>query len=290
MTYQITMQASFEAEKNRKAFAYTFIICGVLLVLAFIITWPILQIAPPMAQDLLEINLGNNEEGWGEEQPLKKGEMSPSQESSVEPQSTSAAKDEPAKDIQPDDNAEEDAAPIIKPEKPTPKTNTIAKEPITKPVKAVNPTPVVAPPTPKPQKPKLTYNGPGNGTGNGATEDNGYRSQGNKPGGAGDAGDPTGKPDSYGNTPGGKTGGPRVIGNRKIIKYYSFTGDMDKATVYATVKVSPSGTGTFIGFGKNSTTRAQSYANAIIQYLKNVQFDKSNNESIVTVQFNFNVQ
>ena len=65
---------------------------------------------------------------------------------------------------------------------------------------------------------------------------------------------------------------------------------MDKATVYATVKVSPAGTGTFIGFGKNSTTRTQSYANAIIQYLKNVQFDKSGDESTVTVQFNFNIQ
>ena len=60
--------------------------------------------------------------------------------------------------------------------------------------------------------------------------------------------------------------------------------------MYATVKVSPSGTGTFTGFGKNSTTRAQAYANAIIQYLKNVQFDKSTEESTVTVQFNFNVQ
>lgn len=290
MTYTITMQASFEAEKNRKAFTYTAIICGVLLVLAFLITWPILQIAPPIAQDLLEINLGNNEEGWGEEQPLIKGEMAPAQEAAVQAQSKAAAKDEPTKDIQPDDNAEEEAAPIIKSEKPTPKTNIIAKEPNTKPVKAVSPAPVLAPPAPKPQKPKLTYNGPGNGTGNGATEDNGYRSQGSKPGGKGDAGDPTGKPDSYGNTTGGKTGGPRVIGNRKIIKYYSFTGDMEKATVYATVKVSPAGTGTFIGFGKNSTTRAQSYANAIIQYLKNVQFDKSSDESTVTVQFNFNVQ
>lgn len=290
MIYNVTMQATFEAEKNKKAFAYTFIICSVLLILAFIITWPILQMPPPIAQDLLEINLGNNEEGFGEEQPLIKGEMSPTQEASAAQQSAAvASKEEPAKDIQPDENAEEDAAPIVKPEKPTPKTNNIAKEPTVKPVKTVSPTPVTAPPAPKPQKPKLTYNGPGNGSGNGATEDNGYRSQGNKPGGTGDAGDPTGKPDSYGNTPGGKSGGPRVIGNRKIIKYYSFTGDLDKATVYATVKVSPSGTGTFMGFGKNSTTRAQAYANAIIQYLKNVQFDKSGDESTVTVQFNFNV-
>jgi len=59
--------------------------------------------------------------------------------------------------------------------------------------------------------------------------------------------------------------------------------------VYATVRVSPSGTGSFIGFGKNSTTRAAAYSNAIIQYLRNVQFDKSGDESTVTVQFNFNV-
>ena len=29
--------------------------------------------------------------------------------------------------------------------------------------------------------------------------------------------------------------------------------------------------------------------NAIVQYLRNVQFDKSGDESTVTVQFNFNV-
>jgi hypothetical protein len=77
MTYNVTMQATFEAEKNRKAFTYTVLICGILLLLAFLITWPILQPPPVIAQDLLEINLGNNEEGFGEEQPLIKGEMAP---------------------------------------------------------------------------------------------------------------------------------------------------------------------------------------------------------------------
>jgi hypothetical protein len=86
-----------------------------------------------------------------------------------------------------------------------------------------------------------------------------------------------------------KTGGPSVItGNRKIIKYYSFEGDLDEATVYAIVKVSPFGIGTFIGFGKNSTTRNQAYANAIMQYLKNIKFDKLDEESTGTMQFNFN--
>jgi hypothetical protein len=289
MNYNATMHSTFEAEKNRKALTYTVLICGVLLLLAFFISWHILPMAPPVAQDMLEINLGNNEEGFGEEQPLIKGERAPEQEQSVQPQKAAAAKEEPAKDIEPDENAEEDAAPIIKPEKKIPKATNIAKQPVTQPVKSNNTSTVVAP-APKPQKPKLTYAGPGNGTGNGATEDNGYRYQGNKPGGTGDAGDPSGKPDSYGSTPGGKSGGPRVIGNRKIIKYYSFNGDLDKATVYAIVKVSPAGTGTFAGFGKNSTTRKPAYANAIAQYLRNVQFDKASQESTVTVQFNFNIQ
>ena len=291
MTYNISMQATFEAEKNKKAFTYTAIICGVMLLLAFIITWPILlPPAPPLvAQDLLEINLGNNEEGMGIEQPKIKGERAPAQEQAAQPAKGAAVKEEPAKNIEPDDNAEEDAAPVVKHEKTKIKTTIIAEKPSAKPVKTNSTAAVVAPPAPKPQKPKITYNGPGGGTGNGATEDNGYRYQGNKPGGKGDAGDPSGKPDSYGSMPGGRSGGPRVIGNRKIVKYYSFTGDLDKATVYATVKVSASGTGTFVGFGKNSTTRAQAYANAIVQYLRNVQFDKSGDESTVTVQFNFNV-
>ena len=284
------MQANFEAEKNKKAFTYTVLICGVLLLLFFFITWPILQVTPPLVQDLIEINLGNNIEGFGEEQPLKKGEMAPAQEPAPQQQKAAAADNEPAKDLQPDENAEKDAAPVTKPEKIISKPTDIPKENTTKPVKINKPAPIPTPPAPKPQKPKFTYNGPGNGTGNGATQDNGYQSQGNKPGGKGDAGDPSGKPDSYGNNPGGRSGGPKVFGNRKIIKYYSFTGDLEKATVYATVKVSPSGIGTFTGFGKNSTTTAQAYANAIIQYLKNVQFDKSADESTVTVQFNFNVQ
>ena len=109
----------------------------------------------------------------------------------------------------------------------------------------------------------------------------------------GDQGKPNGNPnsDSYaGNGGSGNSVGPKVYGNRKIVKYYSFTGDLDKATVYATVRVSPSGIGTFLGFDKRSTSRSQAYADAIISYLRNIQFDKSTDESTVVVQFNFNVQ
>lgn len=130
--------------------------------------------------------------------------------------------------------------------------------------------------------------GAGKTGGNNPTEDNGYTMQGNKPGGKGDAGDPNGNKDSYGNNPGGKVGGgPKVIGNRRIIKYYSFTGDLPKATINAYVKVSASGQGTFAGFAKGSTQTDQRYANAIRQYLSNISFNKDSNESTVTVVFYF---
>ncbi|MGG9972772.1 hypothetical protein ACQ33O_13350 [Ferruginibacter sp. SUN002] len=51
--------AVFETEKNRKAFIYTAIICAVILLLAFIITWPNTKIPPPPPPvDIMEINLG----------------------------------------------------------------------------------------------------------------------------------------------------------------------------------------------------------------------------------------
>ncbi|MEY2916806.1 MAG: hypothetical protein RIS73_520 [Bacteroidota bacterium] len=293
MYYTTTMSATFETEKNRKALLYTTTIVVALLLIAILWTWQILPPPTPVTQDLIEINLGNYDEGFGTVQPLIKGEKSPGDEPAEQKQQpTTAANNEPVKDLQPDDNADEDAAPIVKPEKPVPKAINIPKQPNTQPVKNTNPVPAVVQ-EPKPQKPKIAgYAGPKGATGNGATEDNGYTYQGNKPGGKGDAGDPTGKPDSYGNTKGGKTGGgPRVTsGDRKIIRYYSFTADLDKATIYALIKVSPEGKGTFTGFGKNSTSRNQAYANEIIQRLPNIQFDKADHESAVTVQFNFTVQ
>lgn len=267
----------FDSEKNKKAFAYTAFICGVIFLLFILIHWKVESPTVPVIQDLIEINLGNNEEGFGEEQPLIKGERSPSKSEINTPKPEPAAP-APEDKVEPDETADKDAAPVTKPVKTVPKIKT----------KTETPAPVV--PAPKPQKPRITYDGPGKGGGNNDKEDNGYRYQGNNPNGRGDAGDPNGNKDSYGNTPGGKTGGPKVTkGNRKIVRYYSFTGDLNKATIYAIIRVSPSGQGTFIGFDKGSTSRNESYANAIRNYLRNIQFDKGPDESTVTVQFNFNV-
>ncbi len=265
---------SFEAEKNRKAFFYTASICALLLLLFFFIRWKNEPPTVPVIEDLIEINLGNDADGWGEEQPLVKGQRGPSPETEVG-RKQAATKSIAAEKVIPDDFADEDAAPVTKPEKPS---------------KSKVESNVNSPKVTTPAKPKVTYQGPGDGKGNNPNEDNGYRYQGNTPGAKGDAGSPEGDKDSYGTTPGGKLGGPKIIrGNRKIIRYYSFAGDLPKATIYAIIKVSPDGRGRFIGFDVGSTSRNQSYASAISSYLQNIQFDKASTESNVTVQFNFNV-
>ena len=272
------MSATFETAKNRKAFTYTTIICAAILLIALLVSWKLPQHPPKVLDDLIEINLGNDEEGYGEVQPLIKGEKSPSTESAPQ-QQTAAAANQNAEDFKADENTDNESAPVTKPVKTQTKVNTPA---------------VVLTPAPKPQKPKIAgYNGPKGGTGNGATEDNGYKYQGNKPGGTGDAGSPGGKPDSYGNTPGGKTGGGGLKvskGDRTIVNNYIFMGNLPPAIINAKIKVSPEGRGVFIGFDKGSTITEARYAEAIRGYLPNIEFNKTGHESIVTVPFNFRVQ
>ena len=277
MYYTPTMSENFESEKNKKAFAYTVLICGALLLIAFLVSWTHKHTPSTVVQDLIEINLGNNTEGYGEVQPLVKGEKSPGEESAEQPKAATA-KTAAVEETKTDDVADKESAPVTKPKKTT--------------VKVKTPEPVVNP-APKPQKPKIAgYSGPKNGTGNGANEDNGYKYQGNNPNGKGDAGNPNGKPDSYGNNPGGKTGGTLRVtkGDRTIVNNYIFMGDLPRATINARIRVSPAGRGIFLGFDKGSTSSDAKYANAIRGYLPNIEFSKSDHESDVTVPFNFREQ
>jgi outer membrane biosynthesis protein TonB len=299
------MANNFDNERRRKAFIYTAAICSLFLIAFIFINWKVSAPAPPVVQQMIEINLGNDDEGLGEVQPLIKGETSPDEAAPAAPEQEPAAaepetqapapvQDIPADDkITPDENAEKDAAPVARPvTKPTPKKATPTPTPVTKTVTkpTPNPTPVITP-TPKPKIAKSTYKGPGSGGGNGADKDNGYKYEGNKPDGTGDKGVPSGNKDTYGNNKGGSTvGGPRVIsGNRKLIpKVYNFSGDLKKAKINAIIRVSANGVGTFIRIDANgSTNTGADYANAIRGYLNQMPFDKKEEESMVTVQFNF---
>lgn len=286
------IETSFEAEKNRKAFIYTAIIVGIFLLLAIFITWPIIKPPVPVVQDLIEINLGNNSEGFGEVQPLIKGEMAPAQQPSAQQQKAAAAQQEPiAKDIQPDEKADEDAAPIPKPVKLFPKATAISNEPVTKPLKTTTPAPVTMP-APKPQKPKATYNGTGNGNGNGATQDNGYTYQGNKPGGKGDAGEPAGKPDSYGNTPGGRSGVTVTRGQRPLnLGALRFEDDFNEnAKVALDVRYSASGAYVSSSASRGTTTSNSTIINIAKRKAADLKFPPSNDGGLSTILFNFKVQ
>ncbi len=263
------MTHSFETEKNKKALTYTLLICGLLLMLFFIIRWKSFPPSETIVQDLMEINLGNNLDGFGNEQPLIKGKPTISKDPDIS--GSEKKQNQEQSPIIPDDNSEKEAA-IVNNSKKQLAVND----------KNVN--------NNKNRIAKITYNGPDKGKNGNDNNDNGYKYQGNNPNGKGDNGSPEGNKDSYGNTPGGKIGGPKVIrGNRRIIQQYKFEGDLNRATINAIIKVSPNGDGYFIGFDKGSTERTRAYADAISNYLKKIQFDKSDNESKVTVQFIFDI-
>lgn len=286
----IVIDHSFESEKNRKAFLYTAFICGVFLIIAIFYTWP-LQI-PPVSQveDLIDVNLGNDFEGMGDVQPLVKGERAPETQSIQSQQKSVKATDNPSRNIQADDNNDAEAAPVLKSEKPKEDAKEVNKESSTKTAKNINPSPVVNL-NPAPPKPKLPLYKGGNGNGgNGATEDNGYRNQGYKPGN-GDAGSPTGKPDAYGNSPGGRSGVSVVRGlsGRRPISFPSMQDDFNEnAKVYVDIKVNASGKVTEASIARGTTTSNSSLRNIAIEKAKQLKFPTSQNDvESGTILFNF---
>lgn len=150
--------------------------------------------------------------------------------------------------------------------------------------------------TPAPPKPKALMGKTiaGSGTGGGSV-DNFERTGGQGTGWG--AGQGTGAGGGSGTGMGGGIGsgsgmgtGPRVTrGDRKIVKSYSFEGDLSKATVYANILVAPDGSGKLISLAKGSSATGSAYKQAISKYLERMRFDATDHESMVTVQFNFRV-
>jgi hypothetical protein len=272
---------SFELEKNRRAFFYTACICGIFLIIAIFYTWP-LQVPPiPTIQDLIDVNLGNEKEGMGNIQPLVRGERSPDNQSVQSHEKATRVTETPSRNVQADeDNNDKEAAPVVKAEKPKEDAKEENKPVANKKAKNINPSSVINP-APSPPKPKLPLYKGGNGNGgNGATEDNGYRNQGYKPGN-GDAGSPDGKADAYGNSPGGRSGVSVVKGlsGRHPIHFPSMQDDFNEnAKVYVDIKVDASGKVTEAGIARGTTTSNSSLRSIAIEKAKELKFPTSNND------------
>jgi len=269
----------FEAEKNRKALLFTGIVCALILIFAFVYTWKIHKPEVPAVQDLIEINLGNEQEGLGDVQPMVKGEKAPDEQSVSSPQSGMKANESPSQHINADETGDENAAPVVKSEKPVKDARDVNKNTATKSTKNVNPSPVVNP-TPAPPQPKNVYKG-GTGTGgNNADQDNDYRNQGNK-NGNGDAGSPNGKPDSYGNSPGGRSGVSVSKGfvGRSPVHFPNMKGDFNEnAKVYVDIKVNSSGAVTSASIAKGTTTANSNLRSIALQKAKELKFPSSSRD------------
>lgn len=194
---------------------------------------------------------------------------------------------EDSKDIE--ENNDKDNTEITKPVVVKPKATTITNTSVAK----TEPKEVAPPAPPRPIA-VLGKTTTGTGRGGGSADD--YdRAGGNGTGNGVGNGNGTGGGNGTGNGGGNGSGsgggsGPKVTrGDRKIIRHYSFTGDLEKATVYANISVSPEGIGKFLNIAKGSTNTSNAYKQAIMQYLQNIKFDKADHESMLTVQFNFRV-
>ena len=284
------MQATFESEKNKKAFLYTCIICATILLLAFIITFPVLKVTPPLVQDLIEVNLGNNNDGFGDEQPLIKGTMNNDAAPEPSPQTHAAAPAE-SSDPTPDDNAETDAAAVTKATKPILKstpTNIPATKPIVKPTNT-NTAKVTVP---KPQKAIALYKNNGKDKGNNADTDNFSTSQGKNKNGKNDEGSENGKPDSFGKDAGGRTD-VRVTKGAKPLNLgaLKFEDDFNEnAKVY--IEVNYNSAGSFISATavKPTTTTNSTILSIAKRKAASLKFPASIDGGASTILFNFTLK
>lgn len=283
------MSASFEARKNQQASMITAGFAGIMILLLFLWKWKLPIIEKELPEQGIEIVLNLPEDppipakggGGGGNPVLASGPIGTASAPQV------PGTDEPSKDV-----VEDKTAPVIsKPVVTKPK----AKKENTNPsVVKATPKPIVE--TPAPAKPKAVVGKTLGGNNNGGGVATTYDQAGGKGNGTG-VGTGNGNGGGSGNGNGGGRGtgtgpgnGPKVTrGDRRIISAYAFQGDLDKATVYADIKVTEDGVGQFMQYAKGSTATGASYRTAISQYLRNMRFDKSDHESVVTVQFNFRV-
>lgn len=289
------MSASFESKKNSRATMITAGFAGLLLLIMFLWSWtiPALVIVPPDDSVLVELNIPDEElptarisGGGGGGNPVMAPEKAGTASAPPVPGTT-----EDSRDID-EDPTEKVSPAILKPDNPKPTATKVNEN---KSIVKTEPKPDPLPPAP--QKPKQVMGKTTTGSGRGGNEATSFDRAGGTGTGSGvgngsGTGGGTGTGFGGGNGSGGGRGtGPRVVnGDRTVVGSYNFQGDLKKATIYAFVLVSPDGTGTFDGFARGSSETSSDYKNAIISYLRTMRFSKSDHESKVTVQFNFNVK
>src|SRR5690349_15014295 len=229
----MTTADNFEAEKNIRASVYTLIVCVLLLALLFIFRWTLASIPPPPEEEGIEVNLGNSDQGLGDDQPFLPGKPAPSDQQAYTPPKVVNTPVEAVKDFETDDK-DEDAPVIKKPTVTKPEATKVPEKEIVKAPPVKNPKPTNDPPAPTPPKPKAVFRGV-NGNGTGGNEADSYKKGGNEgiAGGRGDQGAPGGNPDADNYKGGGSGNGSGVsllrgLNGRRIMRIPSFEDDFNE--------------------------------------------------------------
>lgn len=290
------MDHEFESKKNLKATSYTAIVVAVLLLFFFLWKWPLQTFIAPVLEEGIEVNLGNSDQGLGEDQPFLPGKPSPSDaQNYTPPPKTEVSKEEDVKDIATNDKDEE-APEIKKPPVTKPEATKVPEKDVVKDKPVKDPQPV-SNPTPPAPKPKAVFKGV-NGTGTGGNEADSYKKGGNQgiAGGRGDQGRPGGDPDSKNYTGGGRGNSgvsvSRGLQGRNIVRTPSFEDEFNEnAKVAVDIRIDASGNVISAEYQpRGSTTSDPSMKAIAIRKAKQVKFNTSSSESAGTIIFNFRLK
>lgn len=291
------MTADFEVQKNIRAGGYTAGVVGLLLLILFLVKWSLPVVPPPPIEEGIEVNLGNSDQGLGDDQPMSPEKPAPSEQPKYSPPKVSAVAAEDTKDVETDDRDEE--APAVK-KPPVAKPNA-TKIPVKEEAVKPKPTPAapVSNPVPAPPKPKAVFKGV-SGNGAGGNEADSYKKGGNQgvAGGSGDQGKPGGNPNSTnyeGNGGTGKSGVSisRGLSGRNIVRFPSFEDDFNEnAKVSVDIRVDASGKVTSAVFQPRGSTTSDPNMKAIaIRKALQLKLNASgDDEQIGTITFNFRLK
>jgi hypothetical protein len=287
----VKAEQEFNARKNRNAGFYTLLICGCILVLLFLVSWNLPAAAVPVEEGL-EVNLGNNDQGMGNDQPFLPNDPSKQDQEKYTTPKTTAVSKEALKDVETDDKDPDPAPAVKQPSVTKPEATKIPEKDLAvkTPHKIIKP---VENPTPIPPKPKAVFNGV-KGTGTGGNDADHFKAGGNQgiAGGKGDQGAPGGDPNST-NYSGGGHGNGIAIANglkgRKILRTPSFKDDFNEnAKVAVDIHIDANGnviSGEYQLHG--STTSDAGLKEIALKKAYLIKFNGGTDESTGTIVFNF---
>lgn len=283
------MSASLEMHFRSRAYMITAGFTALMILLMFLLKWKIPVFEKISQEPGIEVELNLPEEpevvaggGGGGGNPVN----APDPAGAAPPTPPAPGVNEESKDIETVDDNE--APPVVRPVNPKPVNKVVENTSVAK----TPPRPIENPAPPKP-KAVLGKTVGGSNTGGGVATT--YDKSGGSGTGSGvglgsgrDGGTGTGT--GGGNGPGSGTGtGPRKIsGNRVVINPKSMdAGENLKGKVFAEIRVSPDGIGTFVKANRGSVYTSGPAIDIIREWLRRNRFNKSSDESVVVYEFNF---